>query len=239
MKPKLWSVVAVVTACFPIQSEAVTSFYSLDRSLYPAPPDLVRFTSDPANPTVDVIGEASGLGSVHTTNMDLSLEGRLFAAPGGDTIYELDPTTGATVGSFQLSTPPIEGLAVSDAGLIYVSIENDHTIREVDFDAQTNEILVSHGSEIDDLDFDADGNLIGTDINQSGKIYHIPLDGSSPQLIATVPIISAGGPMTFSLQDEAFYFRTQELDPTGRQLWRLSWSGGLPVGIPCPSGKRV
>ena len=205
---------------------------TLDRSAHPDPPTLVKFTSDPANAVVDTIGQSSGLGTVHSTVMDLSPDGRLFAAPHGGVIYEIDPVLGGVVGSFQITGQPIVGLAVGSTGLLYAAVDNDEVVYEVDFDAGTSRILVSKPGRLNGLDFDSDGNLIGIDINQTGQVFRVPLDGSSVQVVATVPIIPSGGYMTFSAQDSAFYFGTQELAPTGRQLWQVMWSNGLPVGVP-------
>ncbi len=232
MKPSPWIIVLVSLTSFPTAGRADTSFYSLDRTTHPAPPDLVSFTSDLSDPTVEVIGESGGLGTVHSTVMDLSPEGRLFAAPHGGVIYEIDPVTGSVTGSVVLTGQPIVGLAVGDNGLLYAAVDGEELIYAVDFDAQTSQVLASKPGRLNGLDFDLDGSLIGIDINQTGQVFRVPLDGSPVQVIATVPIIPAGGYQTFSSQDDAFYFGTQELAPTGRQLWRLSWSGGLPVGVP-------
>ncbi len=233
MKPNLWIVVLCLVAFSPIHSRADTSFYSLDRSAHPAPPYLVSFCSDPSDPTMDMIGESSGLGTIHSTVMDVSSDGRLFAAPHGGVIYEIDTVLGSVIGSFPLDTSqPIVGLAVGDNGLLYAAVDNEELIYTVDFDAQTSQVLVSKPGRLNGLDFDLDGNLIGIDINQTGQVFRVPLDGSPVQVIATVPIIPMGGYQTFSSQDAAFYFGTQELAPAGRELWRLSWSGGLPVGVP-------
>ncbi|MDM8004619.1 MAG: hypothetical protein QUV05_00485, partial [Phycisphaerae bacterium] len=216
---------ASVTTMLVTPASGVTTFYSLDRSSNPSP-NLVSFLSDPTDPTVNSVETLASVGSVHTTVMDVSADGRLFIAPYGTTVYEIDRGTGAILGSLDVGGP-IEGLAVSDIGLIYTSVGDTTRIYESDFDAQTVRLLLSTATDIDDLDFDKDGNLIGTDINQSGQVWRIPLDGSPLQLIATLPPVGVG-PMTYSLQQDAFYFIDNNFDPPRRNLLRLPWANGQP-----------
>ena len=218
----------MVVASSAVSTGQVPSFYSMER-LNPDSPNLVRFTANPADAGLDVIGPSSTMGPVHSVYMDFSPDGRLFVAPYGGTVYELDTTTGAVLESLVVSSHPIEGLAARDNGELYVSIENGSTIRKTSFDQGSTVILVDHPYEIDGLDFDDNDNLIGNDINQSGQFYRIPLDGSQPQLIATLPVAQVSY-TTFSSEDNSFYFVDHKLNPGGNELWRLSWENGLPAG---------
>lgn len=221
---------AMVMVLLTSQASVAAVFYSLDRSFNPNP-RITSFTSDPLDASVSVVGSLSSLGSVHSACMKMSRDGRLFLAPYGQTIYELDPSTGGILGSLSVGSSYIEGLAASESGLLYASVGDGGAIRKVDFDqGMVTSLISGYPSDIDDLDFDADGNLIGTDINQSGNVYRIPLDGSAPVFLTTLPAIHVG-PMTFSSEDSAFYFVSAEVSVGGRQLWRLSWANGMPVGV--------
>jgi len=223
---RLVLVSALLVALLPVRSVAEISFYSLDTSFNPM--RFVGFDSDPGNPAVNILGEVSGFSSA-AAFMDLSSDGRLFVAPLGGTVYELDPNSGMVLGSVAVSTNVIEGLAVSDAGLIYAMVEDDGLLYAVDFDQGLVTPFPWASPEIDGLDFDNDGNLIGNDINDSGNFYEIPLDGSPPQLIANLP--ASDTPYTsFSTQESAFYFKDTHAANNGQGLYRLPWSSGLPAG---------
>ncbi|MFN0138067.1 MAG: immunoglobulin domain-containing protein [Phycisphaerae bacterium] len=206
-----------------------TSFYTFDSTSDPTYDGLRTFDADPSYSASTFIGFFLRNGNPQSLDCDLAPDGRFFVAPYGDTIYEVNPLSGAILGAVTVDCP-IEGLAAVSGGLIYVSHEcSGGVIWTVNFDTGQSSQLVGGYGEIDDIDFDADGNLIGNDINQSGRIYRIPLDGSQPVLIDTVPVTSIGG-MSFSARDSAFWFVSDEGRPGGKDLWRLNWSNGQPAG---------
>jgi len=226
---------ALVIVALATQARGVTSFFSLDSSFSPSA-QLVRFTSDPSDMSLGLVGSSPSLSSVHTAAMDLSLDGRLFVAPYGKTVYELNPNTGQVLGSLGVDdTYPVEGLAADEAGRIYVSVGDGGRIKRVDFDQQTiSTLLSSSPSDIDDLDFDDHGNLIavGNATSETNDLFLIPQDGSQPQFITTLyPPTNTGGTMTFSPAENAFYFLRCIAAGEGT-LWRLQWSGGQPAGDP-------
>lgn len=223
----------VVPLILVSQAEAITSFYTTDASPNPNPRNLAWFDSVPPASTVTVIGPVYGFEQGdRSTFMDLSSDNRLFVSPMLPTLYELNPETGAVVDSLIVGDAGIEGIAVADTGLIYVSIEDHNSIEVVDWDERTVTPLVGHSFDIDDMDFDADGNLIGHNINSTGEVFRIPLDGSKPQVITTLPWLPAYS-MTFSYSDNAFCFLKVADHPDfpgTAQLWRLPWANGQPAG---------
>jgi WD40 repeat protein len=163
--------------------------------------------------------------------MDLSNDGRLFVAPLGNTIYAVDPTTGSTLGSVSITDGGddyISGVAVSNTGMLYVNQDLNPGARlwSVDLDTQQAAVLMTTSTKIDDIDFDGQGNLIGEDLNDSGNMYRIPLDGSQPTAIADLGIQPVTI-MTYSSADNALYFKR---GLSGQTLYRVAWSGGLPAG---------
>jgi len=221
---KLFVLLALsIVSIFSGKTHATTSFYSFDSTSS----KLVRFDSDPSNSTVLNIADIGYIGSGF---MDISNDNRLFAA-NGRYLDEIDIATGAVIDSMQVaSNNGMEGVAVNSAGLIYVFIDHDTDILEIDFDNKTKRTVLDMGydsMELDDIDFDSNGNLIQTDLNQSGNLYRIPLDGSLPEIICNFQPVS-DGPITFSNIDDAFYF----LSGGGQELWRLDWLNGQPVDSP-------
>ena len=210
---------AAITVILATQADAITSFYTNVST-----EGLATFNSSPLYSDILVIGAGGD-----TRYMDLSPDGRLFGSENGNHLYEFDPATGSLLDAMYIGGQ-IEGVAVADTGLVYVSLEDQYSISTVDFDARDVTNVVTHSLDIDDLDFDADGNLIGHNVNGSGigigKIYRIPVDGSQPQLVATMPSLNVFS-MTFSDADNAFYFLTSD---SVAELWRLPWDNGQPAG---------
>jgi hypothetical protein len=167
----------IVSMCLSAVAESAISFYSMDQSSYPDPYKLVTYDSESSNSNVSIIADIPDIvanPTYHHAAMDYSSEGRLFIAPYGYILYEIDPGTGATLGSFDVGGW-IEGVAVSENGLVYINRESDATIWEVDFDQQIKQLVLNRSSDVDDIDFDSEGNLIGIDINGHGNIYRLPL----------------------------------------------------------------
>jgi hypothetical protein len=220
---------AVIAGSLASHAEAATSFYTTTDL---PPKYLATFNSDTPNSQVSLIGQAVGFpDGDRSTFLDLSPSGRLFAGcqVNNPTLYEFDAASGSVVDAMVIDEGHIEGLAVASSGLVYVKTETPLSIRAVDFDARIVSLVVAlPGNIIDDIDFDADGTLIG--YNQTGEMYRIPLDGSPPQLVATVSSLNAWS-MTFSHADNAFYLLG---DGTGSggvdELWRLPWEKGQPAG---------
>lgn len=212
-------------------ASAQVAMCTIDRDTGLVPWHLIDLTSDPADTQVSDIGGISDFSSTsfETACMDFGPDDRLFVARDEGVVYEIDLTSGNTISSLEVSPFPIEGLAVSDGGLIYASIEVTQEILEIDFDNNVVSTLVSHGMEIDDMDFDDAGSLIGQDLNRSGNMYNIPLDGSLPQVIANIP--AAETPfMSFSDVEKAFYFKITYTIEEGSALYRIPWHNGLPAG---------
>lgn len=209
-----------------------TTFYSLDRSPHPSPVHLVQFESGAAQgPTV--INDIPGvLSDPNRIAMGQSLAGLLFVAPYGSTVFEIDPNNGSVLDSFATDGGlPIEGLAVSSDGLVYVYQEQGGgRVWKINFDTHES-VQIGTVGELDDLGFDGDGNLIGHDLNQGGRIVRLSLDGSpssGAELIATLPPVPVSG-WAFSEQDSAFYVIYNDI-PGTQQLWRLPWQNGAPAG---------
>lgn len=210
-------------------SFADLNFYSLETTNRPSPDNLVSFDSDPSLPAYQNLGQMD-ITPTGGNYLDCSNDGRLYANVGGNTILELDPTNGTTVGSLTSSyVGGIEGLAVGNNGLIYVHFENAGHIYEIDFDNGSENLITTVGFDIDQLDFDLDGNLIAFDTNQSGNIYQIPVNGSSATVIANLPHSTLTS-VAFDPIDGDLY-RLGGTDAVGqRELWKLQWSNGSPVG---------
>ncbi len=202
-------------------------FYSLDRSQHPGPISLIQFDSDSGNTNRVPVAQVPGLPTDPlASNLELTADGRLFAATNTGVVYEIDIDTGDILNQVTVADAPVEGLAVSDTGVMYASVENGGRFFEVDFDAGISNLLFTHSFDIDGIDFDGDGNLIGSDVNQTGQVFNIPLDGSQPIVIATLPIANAIADLAFSPTDSAFYSVGREQDP--EQLWRIPWENGAP-----------
>ena len=195
---------------------------------------LVSFSTDSSDSTVHVISSISGLPNNYhpSAYMDFSSTGRLFVVPYGNSLYEMNPLTGSILGSMYIDDNAIEGVAVDSSGYVYCAIEkggNYGHIWQVDFDLQTQNIVADgyNTMDLDDIDFDGEGALIDSDINGSGNMYRVPLDGSSGEFIENFSTLNAGA-MTFSDIDNCFYFLVESQG----ELWRLNWENGLPVGSP-------
>lgn len=108
---------------------ADAQFYGFDKSTHPNPLRLVQFGSDPNDQSANVLSQLPGLPTDPVgLGVDVSIAGRLFAAPfdTNNTIFEISPSTGAILDSFAIpsgSGAHINGMAVSDSGLIYISQE--------------------------------------------------------------------------------------------------------------------
>jgi|GEM_PF-5695433 len=166
------------------------------------------------------------LGPVSSVRLDYSNDQRLYAVIDNESIiYEIDTQTGALAGTFDVGVP-LEGVAALDGGQLFVNWEHNGII-SVDFDAQTSDVVAtySHPIDIDGIDFDGLGNLIGSDINESGSLYEIGLDGSGISLLGHFPNISAGD-ITYSIEDDRMLFLAQDT----QQLWSLEMIGGSPSG---------
>jgi len=226
--------ILLVHVCLPQASKAETIFYSLDREQPSGNPmKLVRFPSNPGDgKNLTVIADVPGLPSQPVgATMDLSNDGRLFVAPLGNTLYAIDPTTGTTLGSVSITSAGnnyIAGVAVANGGRLYLcqDLNPGAKLWSVDFDAQQATMLMTTTIKIDDIDFDGQGNLIGEDLNDSGNMYRIPLDGSQPTAIANLGIRGVTV-MTHSVQDNAFYFKA---GAAGQTLYRVAWLNGQPAG---------
>jgi hypothetical protein len=197
---------------------------------------LVRFSSDSGNADVTVVAELPGLiPNPLDAHMDLSSDGSLYLSPQDSTIYNINPGNGTILNSFTLphdNDDIINGIAVAEGGVVYVvqDLNGPGTrLWAVDFTTQQATNFLSVAFDLDDIDFDNDGNLIGEDLNHSGDIFCIPLDGSSPQLVATMPVAEV--PIfTFSSDDNAFYGKLTGALNNGRGLFRLPWANGQPAG---------
>lgn len=229
------SIAAVCGALLSFGSARGESFYSLNRERHPDPIRLVRFDPNSDHPQPVVVGEIEGMLTNPTdAHMDVSPAGRLYVSPQNNTVYAVDPCGATIVQSVTLDSEPgdiISGIAVSDAGLVYVSQDLDPGGRlwMVDFDTEEALPFLSGSFEIDDIDFDDEGRLIGADLNNSGNVYRIPLDGSPPELLSTLPQVDAPV-MTFRPSDSSFYLKATSAVDHGRGLYRLPWSDGLPDG---------
>ncbi len=198
-------------------------------------PVLTSFSSSAHDMGIDsgvsLVGLESGRADY---DMSLSPEGVLYVVPGGpggsDLIYAMDFVTGALIETFQFENG-IEGLAVGADGMVYLSQEigPGGRIYRMDPGAGTFDLVVEGAFEIDNLVFDDAGTLIGDDINQSGQIFEIPLDGSQPVLLGTLSITPGVSDMAYSAVDQAIYFATRD-EVMDNSLFRLGWSGGSPVG---------
>lgn len=210
--------------------EGATRFYSFDHTSDPSYEGYYTFDANPQNPISPLIAEVDFGGNPSVLKCDIGPDGRLFGTD-GDTVFALDSVTGFVLGSYTAVESGIEGLAVGPTGVIYLSREtaSGGEIWAVDFDTQQQHVVVSGAFEIDDIDFDGDGNLIGTDFNQSGQLWRIPVDGTQPSVITTLPAFNVGE-ISFSARDAAFWLITDDGIPGGRYLWRLTWSGGQPQG---------
>jgi WD40 repeat protein len=227
--------VAVVLAASAVVTIGdVPTFYSLDTEQPSGNPmKLVSFPSNPGDgQNLTVIADVPGLPSTPLSAcMDLSNDGQLFVAPLGNTIYAVDPATGSTLGSVSITDGGgdyISGVAVSSSGMLYINQDINPGARlwSIDFATQQTTLLMTTSTKIDDIDFDGQGNLIGEDLNDSGNMYRIPLDGSQPTAIADLGIQPVTI-MTYSSGDDALYFKS---GLSGQTLYRVAWSGGLPAG---------
>ena len=226
---KRHAVTCLTILCLSSVSYCQLTFYTLNTSDRPDPDGLVSFESNPSNPMYQGLGQMD-VAPTGGNYLDFSDSGRLFANVGGNTILELDPSNGSTIGSLSTSiTGGIEGLAVGSNDLIYVHFENVGHILEVDYDNGTEQLITTVGFDIDQLDFDLDGNLIAFDTNQSGNIYSIPLDGSPSTIIANLPHSTVTSVAFDPIDGDLF--RLGGRDAVGqRELWKLEWSNGQPVG---------
>lgn len=168
-------------------------------------------------------------------DLSMSGDGTLYVLPGGpggsDTIYAVDIATGSMVDKLQLGLGNgLEGIAVAPDGSLYISQEiAGGRIYRYDPLTTSLDLVVEGAFEIDNLVFDDQGNLIGDDINQSGRIYHIPLTGAQPILLATLAATPEVDDMAFSASEQAIFFASRD-EVTDRDLFRLDWSAGMPVG---------
>lgn len=200
-------------------------------SLLDAVPDTtIMYSSDPCASGYEYLSPSlpgiPSLGSVSNASVAFSKDERLFVAlDNRNVIHELNLIDGTTVNSLDVGHP-LEGIAVGANGLIYANYE--HTaILEVDFDRAIINTVAPYSApiDIDSIDFDDSGNLIGSDLNETGNIYHIPLNGSPVKLVASFSTIPPGD-MTFSPTDGCFYFYSVD----NETLWRLPWEDGRPAG---------
>ena len=248
MKRSLFLMAAMISAIAATRANADLTFFSLSTTDRPNPDRLVSFNPDPSNPMYAIRGMMDMV-SPSGNYMDFSPEGRLFASVGGPVLLELDPNDSTTIASFDItdvwtgSYNP-QGVAVGDDGLVYIHSENSGDILEIDFDSHTVSLLMTVGFDLDQLDFDLDGNLIGFDTNQSGNIYLLPLDGSPPSVIANMPHPTVTSVAFDPIQGDLY--RLGGTDAVGqRELWRQGWSNGQPVGQPeylmdfAPSGSHA
>ncbi len=229
------SVAVLVCAGIAQVSEATPMFYSLDSEQPPGHPmKLVTFPSNPGDGlNVIVIADVPALPSDPVgANMDLSNDGRLFVAPQrSNVIYAIDPNTGVAMGSASItgdSNDHISGVAVSNGGMLYINQDLNPGSRlwSVNFDTKQATVLMTTSTKVDDIDFDGQGNLIGEDLNDSGNMYRLPLDGSQPIAIGNLGIQPVTV-LTYSAEDDSFYFKA---GATGQTLYRVAWSNGQPGG---------
>jgi len=222
MKKMTCNLLALLLMCSLLgPAHAATSFYAFDS----VTSKLVTFNSDPSNSTVLNVGDVEIIGQF----ADVSDDNRLFTVH-GQYLYEIDTATGSIVDSLWVASNAMEGVAVNSDGLIYVFVDHHTDIVEIDWDSKSKRTVLNldyDAMELDDIDFDSTGNLIQSDLNQSGNLYHVPLDGSYPELISTFQPVG-DGQLTFSEVDSAFYM----LGGGGQELWRLDWIDGQPLGCP-------
>lgn len=175
---------------------------------------------------VALLQDVPSLGDVAAVRMDFSADGRIFAVLDNQTvIHEIDAQTGVHLGSFDVGVP-LEGIAALENGQIFVNWEH-HGILDVNYDARTSNLAVSYADpiDIDGIDFDSSGNLIGSDLNESGMLYRIDLNGNSITPAGQFSNISAGD-ITYSPTDDTVYFLAQDT----QELWQVPWLAGSPSG---------
>jgi formylglycine-generating enzyme required for sulfatase activity len=213
-------------ACDPCTGKHVTSvlFTLLDRNF----DALGEFESNMPASSVEELArllDVPSLGPEAGLYLDYSADGRLFMVFDNDSaIHEIDPRTGMHLKRLDLGMS-LEGVAAQVGGIVYVNWEHQGIVR-VQFDEDVWELVATYTSpiDIDAIDFASDAVLIGSDLNESGNLYRIPLDGTSIDIVGTFANIDAGD-ISYSMKEDAFYFLTH----TSETLWRLPWSDGSPA----------
>jgi len=216
------ALIGLIIACVGQQASASINILTLIDKNWDV---LGQFSSDASDPDVDevaILSNMPSLGGTTGARIDLAADARLFAVLDNRTvIHEIDPETGWHLDSFDVGVP-LEGLAALPDGRLFVNWEHIG-ILDVDFDSKTSSIATTYSDpiDIDGIDFDGTGNLIGSDLNESGTLYDIPLDGSAIQTVGVFPSIPAGD-VSYSAAENAFFFFSQ----ISQDLHRLPWADG-------------
>jgi hypothetical protein len=208
-------------------ASATTDFYAL---LDDATDRIISYNSNQSDTNCEDIVPAlinfPSLGDRNGARLTYTDAGRFFVnLDNHNIIYELNVDDGTITDSFDIGHP-IEGIAAYN-GLLYVNYEH-HAILEVDFDNRTYRTVFSYTDppvDIDGIDFDANGYLIGSDLNETGNIYRINLENSEIIVVGNFSGIGAGD-ITFSASENAFFF----FDISNEKLWKLPWENSMPSG---------